>query len=175
MNAIIETETEVPLTNWRPPGWIVGDPDEPFVPERIEDLYAMYFAKGYYTSGGCLTDKALALREDDRAEIEAVVHNRRLLRDAWNTPGPVWRLAAALTGRPFQVDPFWNQGARDLPELVVRLDGLGPLTDGMMTVGRARELVLRELDRSGSVEPTLLSEIVQHRARARKQRELMIL
>lgn len=140
MNAIIEPETEAPLTNWRPPGWIVGDPDEPFVPENIEDLYAMYAGKGYYTAGGCLTDKALALGDEDRGEIEAVIHNRRLLRDAWNTPGVVWRLAAALIGRPFKVDPFWNQGARELPDLAVRLDGLGPLTDGMMTVGRAREL-----------------------------------
>lgn len=141
MNAIIETEVEAPLTNWRPPGWIVGDPDEPYVPERIEDLYVMYSGRGYYSAGGCLTDKALALADDDRAEIEAVIHNRKLLRDAWNTHGVVWQLAAALTGQPFRVDPFWNQGTQDLPGLAVMLDGLSPLTDGMLTVKEARVLV----------------------------------
>ena len=42
------------------------------MPERIEDLYAMYFDSGYYTAGGCLTEKALALGDDDRCEVEAV-------------------------------------------------------------------------------------------------------
>lgn len=127
------------LTDWRPPGWIVGDPDDPYVPERIEDLYEMYNDAGYYTRGGTLTDKAHDLAEDDRAEVEAVIHNRKLLRDAWNTPGVVWRLAALLIGVGFRVDPFWNQGTQDLPELVVRLDGLTPLTDGMLTVRDARD------------------------------------
>ena len=132
---------DAPLTDWRPPGWIVGDVDDPYIPERVEDLYEMYSDRGYYTAGGCLTEKALALGDDDRAEIEAVVHNRRLLRDAWNTHGVVWRLAAALIGRPFRVDPFWNQGAKDLDSLAVRLDGLSPLTNGMLTAGDARAML----------------------------------
>lgn len=144
MNAKIE-DTEVDLTetltDWRPPGWIVGDPDEPYVPERIESLYAMYAKNGYYTRGGTLTEKALNLSASDREEVEAVIHNRKLLRDAWNTHEVAWRLGAALTGRPFKVDPFWNQGTQGLPRLSVRLDGLTPLTDGMLTVDEARTML----------------------------------
>lgn len=153
----VDTNTKTPLTNWRPPGWIVGDVDEPYVPERIEDLFTMYRDGGYCSSGGRLTDKALALNDSDRTEIEAVIHNRRLLRDAWNTHEVAWQLAAALIGQPFHVDPFWNQGARSLPDLVVRLDGLGPLTDGMLTVKEARVLV-----ESGGLAADVRAE-VEHR------------
>lgn len=125
------------MTNWRPPGWVVGDPDDPYVPEQIERLYAEYDAAGYYTVGGKLTDAAIGKR--DETEARDVAHNRKLLRDAWNTLGVVWRLGSALIGRPFAVDPFWNAGARDLSDLRVTLDGLTPLTDGMLTVKLARE------------------------------------
>lgn len=125
------------LTDWRPPGWIVGsDPDEPYIPERIEELYAMYDAAGYYTRGGSLTEKGENAKDADEAREVSI--NRKLLRDAWNTHGAAWRLARALIGRDFTVDPFWNAGATDLPALVVRLDGLTPLTDGMLTVRDAR-------------------------------------
>lgn len=140
MNVQIDmTETEdLPetYTEWRPPGWIVGDDDEPYIPEKIEELYAMYDAAGYYTRGGSLSDKAIGKPDED--EARDVAHNRKLLRDAWNTHGAAWRLGAALIGRAFRVDPFWNQGASDLPELAVMLDGLTPLTDGMLSVRDAR-------------------------------------
>src|SRR5690606_8183374 len=131
-----QDETPQPLTDWRPPGWIVGDEDEPYIPEQIESLYQQYEAAGYYTRGGSLTDKALG--QVDEQDARDIAQNRKLLRDAWNTPGVVWRLASSLFGVDFAVDPFWNQGAQSLPSLQVKLDGLSPLTDGMLTVRAAK-------------------------------------
>lgn len=148
MNAKITTpKAELPPpTDWRPPGWIYGDPDEPYTPEDriidgveipgIESRYKEFEAAGYYTTGGSLTEKAIGAK--DEQEARDVAHNRRLLRDAWNTHPAAWRLARALIGRDFAVDPFWNQGAKALPSLAVKLDGQGPLNDGMLTVRQAR-------------------------------------
>jgi hypothetical protein len=154
MNAPLSTpDLSSPALDWRPPGWIVGDPDEPYTPEdRIVDgvevrgvlsLYNEFYAAGYYTSGGSLTDKALGARDEDDARD--VAHNVALLRDAWNTHPTAWRLAAKIIGREFTVDPFWNQGAAGLPALVRKLDGLSPLDDGMLTIEQAeREMASTE-------------------------------
>jgi hypothetical protein len=146
MNAPIETDlTTAPEsvpTNWRPPGWVDGDddpyaPDEGHTPENTEASYAEFDGKGYYTRGGLLTDKGLNAKDSDTAA--AVSANRKRLRDAWNTHPSVWRLASLLIGRPFKVDPFWNQGARELPALERTLDGLSPAVDGLLSVEKARE------------------------------------
>jgi hypothetical protein len=159
MSALIETpEPSSPAHDWRPPGWIVGDPDEPYTPEDrtvdgveirgVLSLYNEYAAAGYYTSGGTLTEKGSnAVDEQDARDV---AHNVALLRDAWNTHPVAWRLAAAVIGRAFVVDPFWNQGCAGMPALVRKLDGISPLDDGMLTIEQAEremastEKVLRE-------------------------------
>jgi len=135
--------------DWRPPGWVFGDSDEPYTPEdRVVDgvdvpgvftLYAQFQKAGYFTPGGLLTEKGLSAK--DKADAEAVALNCKLLRDAWNTNAAIWRFAAKLIGRDFKVDPFWNEGAQALPALVRKLDGLSPEDDGLLTVERARYLL----------------------------------
>jgi hypothetical protein len=165
MNQLVQssdTEHQPSYTNWRPPGWIVGDPEEPYTPEdRVEDgvttpgivqRYAEFERAGYFTRGGTLTEKAIGTK--DEQEARDVLHNNKLLRDAWNTHGVIWRLNTALTGQPTRVDPFWNQGTQSLPDLVVKLDGLSPLTDGMLTVKDARLLLeIGERFASGELRP----------------------
>lgn len=154
MNAPISNTDLTSLAHdWRPPGWIVGDPDEPYTPEDrtidgaeirgVLSLYNEYAAAGYYTSGGTLTEKGEnAVDSQDAADV---AHNVALLRDAWNTHPVAWRLGAKLIGRDFTVDPFWNQGAAGLPALVRKLDGLSPLDDGMLTIEQAeREMASTE-------------------------------
>jgi hypothetical protein len=154
MNAPIETpDLTSPAHDWRPPGWIYGDPDEPYTPEDrtvdgvevrgVLSLYNEFAAAGYYTSGGLLTEKAENAKDGD--EAADVAHNVKLLRDAWNTHPIAWRLAAKLIGREYAVDPFWNQGCDGLPALVRKLDGLSPLDDGMLTIEQAeREMASTE-------------------------------
>lgn len=155
MNATIETDMNdtppLPPTNWRPPGWRDGAdddyaPESGHSPENTEESYAEFDARGYYTRGGLLTEKGRDAKDSETAED--VAWNRKALRDAWNTHPVVWRFASALIGRPFRVDPFWNEGARELPKLKVRLDGLEPTTDGMLTRARAM-LHLRREDSNG--------------------------
>ena len=69
MNAQIETPvlSSSAAHDWRRPGWIVGDPDEPYTPEDrtvdgevirgVLSLYREYAAAGFYTPGGMLTEK----------------------------------------------------------------------------------------------------------------------
>lgn len=136
-----DTETETTpeiLTDWRPPGWHVGDEDDPYLPEKIEELYREYLEDGYYASSG-KTMNADLVSDKFYDDAEAVLKNRKLLRDAWNTYAPAWLLYAALIGREVKVDPFYNEGTQGLPGLVRTLDGLLPEDDGFMTVADARE------------------------------------
>ena len=136
-------------TTWRPTGWIVGDPDEPYTPEDrtvdgvvipgIEKRYKEFEKAGFFTRGGSLTDRALGKK--DEQEARDVLTNHKLLRDAWNTHPAVWQLAECLTGQQFRVDPFWNPGCRGVEGLAVTLDGTRPLQDGLLTVAGARELI----------------------------------
>ncbi len=131
-------------TSWRPPGWRDGAddpnaPEEGHTPENTEESYAAFDARGYYTRGGLLTDKGTEAKDSQTAED--VTHNRKALRDAWNTPPVVWTLAQLLTGVSFTVDPFWNQGAQALPDLQRKLAGLSLDTDGLLTLERATELL----------------------------------
>jgi hypothetical protein len=126
--------TPDPATNWRPPGWRDGikdqnAPDDGHTPYNTEASFIAYTKAGYYTSGGKLTEKGQNAKDSQTADD--VASNRRALRNAWNTHPTVWRLAAELTGVVFKVDPYWNQGAKALPGLVRRLDGLTPETDGL--------------------------------------------
>jgi hypothetical protein len=122
---------------WRPPGWRDGVED-PYAPDEghtIENVFATldefeqrrlkdekgYPTLRYYTSEYKLTEAGQAARDSQTAED--VAHNVALLRDTWNTPACVWRLASVLLGVEFKVDPFWNPSTQGLPHLVRMLDG----------------------------------------------------
>jgi hypothetical protein len=157
---VIDVSTpSAPPTTWRPPGWRKGDPSEPYVPEDrqcpdckgvapedcercdgvgkllgVISLHARFAGSGYYTTGNTLTPKGAKAK--DAQQAEDVLHNAKLLRDAWNTHKHVWPLAQALVGDkyPLVSDPFHNEGTQGLPLLRVRLTGLTPETDGMRVI-----------------------------------------
>jgi hypothetical protein len=139
--------TPLPQTSWRPPGWRDGADDDFGIedlhtPENTEQRYEEYDKKGYYTRGGLLTEKGSGASDSQTAED--VAFNRKALRDAWNTHPVVWHFAKLLTGVPFTVDPFWNQGAQALPDLRRTLNGLSLDVDGLLTVERAAELLAHD-------------------------------
>lgn len=140
-------------TSWRPPGWRDGadDPNAPedgHTPENTEESYAAFDKRGYYTRGGLLTEKGTGAKDSQTAED--VAFNRKALRDAWNTHPVVWQFARLLTGVPFTVDPFWNQGAQALPDLQRTLNGLSLDVDGLLTVERATEILPHGKDKKAA-------------------------
>lgn len=144
---------------WLPAGWISGDEDEPWTPESVEASYDEFKSAGYYTPGGLLTPKASG--KPDEQDALDVAHNRRLLRDAWNTHGAVWALAERLTGVPFTVDPFYNPGAQSLDGLQRTLAGHGVIDDGMRTL----ESTQADLARESFVSATDAAELAVLRER----------
>ena len=115
-------------TEWRPPDWREIEEGVNPTPQECADLYDVFKAKGYYTRGGTLSKKGSEAADSEEASI--VRHNVALLRDAWNTYGGVWDLAALLTGVDFVVDPFNNPGmSASASKLLVRLDGTGDQSD----------------------------------------------
>ena len=110
-------------SEWRPPGWQVIEEGVDLNPAECVEMYNSFAKAGYYTRGGALSKHGNAQNDCDEAEI--VRANVALLRDAWNTFGPTWRLAAFLTGVDAKVDPFYNPGAVAMPALVVKLNGRG--------------------------------------------------
>jgi hypothetical protein len=153
MSALVSTPTF-----WRPPGWIartsidtkrlssknhadiIRDLAHPYEPatreingEKIRgvvELEKWFDAETYYGRGR----KGLAewAVDDDLADVATEVNrNARLLRDAWNTAGSVWRMVRQwIAPYQFTVDPFSNSGTLELPDLIVRLDGSTPEVDG---------------------------------------------
>lgn len=115
-------------TEWRPPDWREIEEGVNPTPLECAELFDAFKAKGYYTRGGTLTAKGVAAADSEEASI--ALHNVALLRDAWNTHGNVWDLAARLTGVDFVVDPFNNPGMSSAAsKLLVRLDGTGDQSD----------------------------------------------
>jgi len=97
----------------------------------IIDLEKYFDGLEFYTRGKhALVDE---VSNDPLAVVaEEVLANAKLLRDAWNTAGPVWRMVRKWT-EPFKftVDPFSNVGTLELPDLVNRLDGSSAQLDGL--------------------------------------------
>jgi hypothetical protein len=145
-------------TFWRPPGWlartqidvkrlntkqhadIIRDLSHPYEPATREingvkirgvvELEKWFDKENYYGRGRKgLTEWAT---DDDLADVAVEVNrNARLLRDAWNTAGPVWRMIRRwIEPYKFTVDPFSNVGTLELPDLIVRLDGSTSELDG---------------------------------------------
>ncbi len=149
---------------WRPPGWIARTKVDvsalaqikavdkeilptlrhPYEPETrdvngevilgVVALEKYFDTQEFYTRGrhGLIAE----VEGDPLAPVaEEVLHNAKLLRDAWNTAGPVWRLVRRfIEPHKFTVDPFSNDGTRELPDLRVRLNGSTPELNGLAAI-----------------------------------------
>ena len=113
----------------------------PYEPETREvggeSILGVIALEKYFDTAEFYTRHKHALRDDVEGEplapvAEEVLHNAKLLRDAWNTAGPVWRMVRRwIEPHVFRVDPFSNEGTRELPDLVRKLDGSAPDLDGL--------------------------------------------
>lgn len=116
--------------DWNPPGWQRLEEDVPHSVKDNFDWVGKFEKAGLLVPGkGKLTAKGEKSRDID--DLEVVIHNLKLLRDAWGTHESVWWLAAELCGVDFKSDPFYNPGCQGLPELAVKLDGSGDTSDPM--------------------------------------------
>jgi hypothetical protein len=144
MNAkAVTPSTPTNLSDWTPPGWLFDDEQDPWSFEQVIEAEAKLVEDGFLDTKGRINDLetwyaglSKPAAEDKRriakyrrklskgseyTEIEAIVHNMKILRQCWNTDRGVWDLLELLAGEPFTTDPFWNMWSRLNP--TVRLDG----------------------------------------------------
>jgi len=144
--------------SWRPPGWQSLEEGEDLTLKANAQFIVDFEKSGHIVPGKYKRTNKTCTASDDE-EITILLANVKRLRDAWNTYGPAWALAEALTGVPFVSDPFHNPNTQHLDSLIVRLDGSGDLEDDkrpMNGLAVSDEVVVLELPKfnpdTGEVE-----------------------